>query len=71
MNKNSNRAIIKKSKLKNKANKTKDPLDIMNYEKERNYVTILNKTVKLGYFNNLKVGNDNKPFWEMQTLFYQ
>ena len=71
MNKNSNRAIIKKSKLKNKANKTKDPLDIMNYEKERNYVTILNKTVKLEYFNNLKVGNDNKPFWEMQTLFYQ
>ena len=43
----------------------------MNYEKERNYVTILNKTVKLEYFNNLKVGNDNKPFWEMQTLFYQ
>ena len=71
MNKNSNRAIIKKSKLKNKANKTKDPLDIMNYEKERNYVKILNKTVKLEYFNNLKVGNDNKPFWEMQTLFYQ
>ena len=71
MNKNSNRAIIKKSKLKNKANKTKDPLDIINSEKERNYVTILNKTVKLEYFNNLKVGNDNKPFWEMQTLFYQ
>ena len=52
------------SKLKNKANKTKNPLDIMNYKKQRNYVTKLNKTAKLEYFNNLKLGKDNKPFWE-------
>ena len=32
MNKNLRRAIIKRSKLKNKANKTKHPLDIMNYK---------------------------------------
>ena len=24
----------------------------------------LNKTAKLEYFNNLKLGKDNKPFWE-------
>ena len=53
-----------RSKLKNKANKTKNPLDIMNYKKQRNYVTKLNKTAKLEYFNNLKLGKDNKPFWE-------
>ena len=55
---------MKRSKLKNKANKTKNPLDIMNYKKQRNYVTKLNKTAKLEYFNNLKLGKDNKPFWE-------
>ena len=60
---------MKRSKLKNKANKTKTPLDIMNCKKQRNYMTKLNKTAKLEYFNNLKLGQDNKPF-EMKTLFY-
>ena len=55
---------MKRSKLKNKANKTKNPIDIVNYKKQRNYVTKLNKTAKLEYFNNLKLGKDNKPFWE-------
>ena len=64
MNKNLRRAIMKRSKLKNKANKTKHPLDIMNYKKQRNYVTKLNKTAKLEYFNNLKLEKDNKLFWE-------
>ena len=64
MNNNLRRAIMKRSKLKNKANKTKNPLDIVNYKKQRNYVTKLNKTAKLEYFNNLKLGKDNKPFWE-------
>ena len=27
-------------------------------------MTKLNKTAKLEYFNNLKLGKDNKPFWE-------
>ena len=58
------RAIMKRSKLKNKANKTKHPLDIMNYKTQRNYVTKLNKTAKLEYFNNLKLGKDNKTFRE-------
>ena len=64
MNKNLRRAIMKRSKRKNKANKTKHPLDIMNYKKQRNYVTKLNKAAKLEYFNNLKLGKDNKPLWE-------
>ena len=55
---------MKRSKLKNSANKTKNPLDIVNYKKQRHYVTKLNKTAKLEYFNNLKLGKDNKPFWE-------
>ena len=52
---------MKRSKLQNKANETKNPLDIINYKKQRNYVTKINKTEKLEYFNNLKLGKDNKP----------
>ena len=62
MKKNLRRAIIKRSKLNNKANKTKNSLDIMNYKKQRNYVTKVNKTAKREYFNNLKLGKDNKAF---------
>ena len=43
---------MKRSKLKNKANKTKHPSDINNYKKQRNYVAQLNKNAKLEYFNN-------------------
>ena len=43
MNKFLRRAIMKRSKLKNKANKTKHPIDIKVYKKQRNYVVGLNK----------------------------
>ena len=36
-------AIMKRSKLKNKANKTKHPVDIKMYKKQRNYIVGLNK----------------------------
>ena len=44
-------AIMKRSKLKNKANKTKLPVDINNYKKQRNCVVNLDKSAKFGYFN--------------------
>ena len=34
---------MKRSKLKNKTNKTNDPTDIRNYKKQRKYVVNLNK----------------------------
>ena len=55
---------MKRSKINNKANNTKNPLDIMNYKKQRKYMTKLNKILKLKYFNNLKLVKDNKPFCE-------
>ena len=64
MNKTLRRAIMKRSKLENKGNKTKNALDIVIYKKQRNYVTKFNKTGKLEHFNNLKLDKDNKPFWE-------
>ena len=42
MNKFLRRAIMKRSKLKNKANETKHPVDIKMYKKQRNYVVGLN-----------------------------
>ena len=63
MNKMLRQAIIKRSRLKNKANKTKNHLDIRNYKKQRNIVVNLNKEAKLQYFNNYDSTN-TKPFWE-------
>ena len=56
-------AIMKRSRLKNKANKTKNHLDIRNYKKQRNMVVNLNKEAKPQYFNNYDSTN-TKPFWE-------
>ena len=61
---------MKKSKLKNKANKSNNFLDIINYKKQHCYVTKLNKTTKLEYFNNLKLGKDIKPFWEKYKPYF-
>ena len=43
MNKFLRHAIMKRSKLKNKANKMKHPVDIKMYKKQRNYAVGLNK----------------------------
>ena len=53
---------MKRSRVKNKANKIKDPTDIRNHQKQRNYVVNLNKAAKLEYFNKYE-SKDNKPFW--------
>ena len=51
VNKMLRKAIMKRSKLKNKANKTKLPVGINNYKKQRNYVVNSNKSAKFEYFN--------------------
>ena len=63
INKTLRHEIMKRSKLKNKANMTKNPSDIMNYKKQRNYVVQLNKKAKLEYFNNFDSSQGSKPFW--------
>ena len=63
-------AIMRRSKLKIKANITKNLFDIMDYKKQYNYVTKLNKTEKLEYLNNFKIGRDSKPFWEKYKPYY-
>ena len=63
MNKILRQFITKRSILKNKANKTKNHLDIRNYKKQRNIVVNLNKEAKLQYFSNYD-STTTKSFWE-------
>ena len=63
-------AIMKKSRLKNKANETKNHLDIRNYKKQRNIVVVnLNKEAKLQQFNNYDSPN-TKLFWGNYKLCF-
>ena len=50
------KAIMKHSQLKNKTNKTKDPKDILKYEKQPNYVVELNNQSKQEHFDSLNHG---------------
>ena len=63
INKFACKTIMKRSRLKNKTNKTKNHLDIRNYKKQRNIVVNLNKEAKMQYFDNYHLTNI-KPFWE-------
>ena len=63
VDKNLRKAIMKRSKLKSKANRTKQIGDVANYKKQRNLVVKLNKKRKTEFFENLETSNDSKPFW--------
>ena len=51
---------LKRSRLKNKANKTQLPSDKQNYEKQRNLITTLNKQFKKEYFENIEDNTHSK-----------
>ena len=54
-----------RSRLKNKANKSKNPIDIVKFKRQRNLGTNkLNKQAKLQYFEKLSVDCNSKPFWK-------
>ena len=55
---------MKRSQLKNKANKTRNATDILNYKKQRNYVVKLNNQCKKDHFDRLNPKKDSKPFWK-------
>ena len=62
LNKSLRAAIMKRSRLKNKANKSQLPADLSKYKKQRNLVVKLNKKHKKEYFENLNVATNSKPF---------
>ena len=53
---------MKRSQLKNKAKRTKDPKDILKYKKQRNYVIKLNNQSKQEYFDSLNPFLIQSPF---------
>ena len=64
INKTLRKAIMKRSQLKNKANKTKDPKDILKYKKQSNYVVKLCNQSKQEYFDSLNPFLDSNLFWK-------
>ena len=57
-------AIMKRWRLKNKANKTPKAVDIFNYKKQRNSVVKINNECNTEYFDKLNVKATTKPFWK-------
>ena len=66
--KNLRKTIMKRSRLKNKANRSKDPVDIANYKKQCNLVVSLNRQTKSKYFNEVSNTESSRPFWESCTF---
>ena len=66
MNKALRKAIMVKSKLKNKYNKNRTGENWDSYKKQRNFCVNLTRKTKKDYFNNLNIKNitDNKAFWK-------
>ena len=66
VDKNLRKAVMKRSKFKNKANRTKLQEDIAKYKKkQRNLVVKLNRDSKLRYFHNIEISKNSKPFWNV------
>ena len=62
------KAIMVRSKLKNKANKTGKPEDLARFRKHRNFVVKLNKKAKKSYFAN--INSSQKSFWKAIKPFF-
>ena len=58
------KAIMKRSQLKNKADKTRNATDILNYKKQRNYVVKLNNQCEKDHFDRLNPEQDSNTFWK-------
>ena len=55
-------AIMKRSRLKSKANGTKQLDDITKYKKQQNLVVTLSRKSKIQYFDNIQKFKNSKPF---------
>ena len=72
MNKLLTKAIMKRSRLKNKFIKNPNDTNKDNYKRQRNYCVNLLRRVKKEYYNNLNPNNitDNKKFWNSMKPFF-
>ena len=62
------KAIMKRSKLKNIANRTKNPEDIARYRRQRNLVVGMNRQAKKSFFSNH--AHTNTSFWKTIKPFF-
>ena len=62
---------MKRSPLKNKANKSQLPADLCKYKKQSNLVVNLNKNHKKECFENLNVATKSEPFWDRRKPYFQ
>ena len=53
---------MKRSRLKDKVNRTRNVVDIFNYKKQRNLVVKISNECKREYFDKLNVKTAPKPF---------
>ena len=67
MNKTLSKAVMTRSRLKNKFIKNPNEMNKVNYTKYRNYCTGLFRKEKKSYYNNLNIRslNDHKKFWKL------
>ena len=64
------KAIMKRSQLKNKANKTKDSKDFLKNKKRRNCAVKLNNHSKQEHIDSLNTFLDSKPFWKSYEPYF-
>ena len=66
MNKTLSKAIMNRSRLKNKFHKNPNYFNKLRYKQQRNYCVNLTRRVKKHYYSNLDITNvtDNKKFWD-------
>ena len=69
LNKSLRSAIMKRSRLKDKASKSQLAADLSKYKKQRNLVVKLNKKHKKEYFENLNVATNSKPLITVNRIF--
>jgi len=72
INKSLKKAIMNRSRLRKKANKTGSQVDIENYKQQRNFITNLNRRIQKQYFKNLDPKNirTSKSFFQSFKPFF-
>ena len=69
--KNLRKAIMKRSRLKSKTDRSKYPVDIASYKKQCNLVLSLNRHANFKYFNEVSNIEGSRPFWETCKSYFQ
>ena len=70
MSKELRKAMMKRTRLSNIANRTKSPGDMANYQKQRNLVVNLSRKCRKSIFNSTKSTSGSKGFWNFYKPFF-